>query len=158
MDDVITRLDDAAQNGVTAAQLTPSESAPRVGTWLLSWTAVLAGVLAVGLSAYMFYRFAENDTGVIVLLSAFILCFGGGALAYGPLFIMARLMRRAWIYPQKSQALWVLALAGPWVIAGGIMLTFSNILRYAGIVAIGLSLVFCVWALRHIWRYGRKQR
>jgi len=136
---------------VTRSSQMPAQNvaAPRVWSLILSWLAVLAGVCVLIASGYMFYGFAENDTGAEVLLSAFLLCFGAGALAYGPLFIIAKLIRRARLYPRRSQAFWVLALAVPWLCAGGVLLTFSNNMRYLGIAAVTLSVVFIVWALRH---------
>jgi hypothetical protein len=140
MDPIITR---------PSVPIDPDARPAHVGSFLLSWTAGLAGVAVLIASGYMFYGFAENDTGAAVLLSAFILCFGAGALAYGPLFIIAKLIGRARLYPRRSRALWVLALALPWLAAGAVLLTFSNNMRYVGGAAAGLSLLFILWALRH---------
>jgi len=143
MDPIITRPSEISA---------PPASAPRVGSFLLSWTATIAGILGLIASGYMFYGFAENDTGAAVLLSAFLLCFGAGALAYGPLFIIAKLIRTGRVYPRKSQAFWVLALALPWALAGSVLLTFSNNMRYLGGAALLLSLAFSLWAVRHFRR------
>lgn len=145
-----------------ASVLTPPHSKavqdnPRVGSFLLSWLARFAGLMMLALSGYMFYRFAENDWGMKVLASAFALCFGAGSLAYGPLFIMGGLMARSRKTPTKRQAVWVLALSLPWLCAGGVLLTYSNMMRYAGIVAIGLSLLFTFWAFRHLARFRRER-
>jgi len=121
----------------------------RLGSYLLAWVAILAGAALLGLSAYMFYRFAENDTGFWVLVSAFTLCFGAGALAYGPLFIIAKLIRTGRTSPRRAQGGWVLALALPWLFAGGVLATFPNNMRYFGGAAIILSGLIIVWSLRH---------
>lgn len=122
---------------------------PRVGSYLLSWLAVIAGIAVLIACGYMFYLFAENDLGVKLLASTFILCFGGGALAYGPLFIMAKLIRNGRKTPTKRQAIWVLALAFPWLLAGGVLMTYPNIMRYLGVCTVLLSGILCVWAIRH---------
>jgi len=143
MDPVITR----------PAEMPPAlDNAPhavRVGSYILAWVAIFAGTALLGLSAYMFYRFAENDTGFWVLLSAFILCFGAGALAYGPLFIIAKIIRAARTAPRRAQGGWVLALALPWLLAGGVLVTFPNNMRYLGGAAIILSSLFIIWSVRH---------
>lgn len=122
---------------------------PRVGSFLLSWLAIIAGLAVLAGSGYMFYLFAENDWGVKVLLSAFALCFGAGSLAFGPLFIIARLIGQGRKNPAQKQAIWVLALSVPWLIAGGVLITYPNAMRYAGILALALSALFILWALRH---------
>lgn len=143
MDPIITRpVDRPPATGSAPA-------AARLGSYILSWAAVLAGVIMIALSAYMFYRFAENDTGLWVLVSAFVLCFGAGALAYGPLFIIAKLIRSGRVKPRRSQGGWVLALALPWLFAGGVLMTFPNNMRYLGGAAFIISLIFIIWSWRH---------
>jgi len=123
---------------------------PRVGSFLLSWLAIIAGLAVLAGSAYMFYLFAENDWGVKVLLSAFALCFGAGSLAFGPLFIIGRLIGQGRKNPLKRQAFWVLALSVPWMIAGGVLITYPNAMRYAGLLAVSLSALFALWSIRHL--------
>ena len=127
----------------------------RMGSYFLSWVARLAAVAALMGSAYMFYRFAENDFEVNVLLWAFALCFGAGALAYGPLFIIAGLLKRSRNTPTKRQAIWVLALSLPWTVAGVILLTYPNAMRYLGIAALGFSGLFGGWSVLHLGRMRR---
>ena len=149
----VKRAADALMSPVNKTGARPTKDSgpkPRVGSFLLSWLAVITGAACVIASGYMFYRFAENDFGVAVLLSAFALCFGVGALAYGPLFIMARLISNGRKNPTKRQALWVLAFSIPWLIAGEILITYPNSMRYLGIFAIGLSVLFILWAIRHL--------
>lgn len=122
---------------------------PQVGSFLLSWLAIMAGIAVLIACAYMFYLFAENDLGAKLLASSFVLCFGAGALAYGPLFIMAKLIRNARKAPTKRQAVWVLALALPWMLAGAVLITYPNIMRYLGLSAILLSALLSIWAVRH---------
>ena len=80
----------------------------------------------------------------------FILCFGVGALAYIPLFIIAKLIKAACVHPVNRQTFWVLALSVPWLIVGGILITYPNSMRYLGGVALGLSGLFILWALRNL--------
>lgn len=133
-----------------ARPIKQKEPSARVGSFLLSWLAVIAGIAVLAGSGYMFYLFAENDFGVKVLLSAFALCFGAGSLAFGPLFIIARLIRNGRKMPTKRQAVWVLALSVPWLLAGGILVTYPNAMRFAGLLAVVLSALFILWAFRHL--------
>ena len=128
------------------------------GSFILSWLARLAAVTVLIGSAYTFYRFAENDFEVKVLLWAFALCFGLGALAYGPLFIIAGLLKRSRKTPTKRQAVWVLALSLPWLMAGGILITYPNVMRFLGIAAMGFSGLFTVWSILHWQRVHRLAR
>ena len=138
--------------------LKPSSSKPKgsrgAGSFLLSWLALAAGWACVIGSGYMFYLFAENDFGVKVLLSAFALCFGVGALGFIPLFIIARLIKNSRKLLRKNQAYWGLALSVPWLITGAVMLSYPNNMRYAGLFAVILSILFIIWAFRHL-RYIR---
>jgi len=134
-----------------------ARSNARVGSFLLSWLAIFVGVACVIISGYMFYRFAENDVGFKVLLSAFALCFGVGALAYIPLFLIAKLIRAGRMRPAKGQVFWTLALSVPWLIAGAILITYPNAMRYFGGLAVGLSLLFIFWSVRHWAHIRRKQ-
>ena len=150
--DPITPLPTPASENKPVSELNQKS---RMGSYLLSWVARLAAVTALIGSAYMFYRFAENDFEVKVLLWAFALCFGAGALAYGPLFIIAGLLKRSQNTPTKRQAVWVLALSLPWSIAGLILITYPNTMRYLGVAAIGFSGLFGVWSVLHWRRMGR---
>lgn len=142
MDNIITRIEDDSKDVETAPM-------PDIIGGVLSWLAVFAGLCIFALSAYMFYRFAENDVGFWVLISSFLLCFGAGALAYGPLFIIAKLIGAGRRQPRRSQAFWVMALAFPWLVAGGVMITFSNDMRYLGGGALILSAGFILWSFHH---------
>ena len=140
----------AAELMSAVAPAKDTRAKPRVGSFLLSWLAIIAGLAVLAGAAYMFYLFAENDFEAKVLLSAFALCFGAGSLAFGPLFIIGRLIGQGRKNPLKRQAFWVLALSVPWMIAGAILITYPNMMRYAGLLAVGLSALFTLWALRHL--------
>ena len=135
--------------------LQPDRSTKGIGSFLLSWVARLGAVAVLIGSGYMFYKFAENDLEVNVLLWAFAFCFGAGALAYGPLFIIAGLLKRSRKTPTKRQAVWVLALSLPWCVAGAILMTYPNVMRYLGASAVGFSGLFAVWSIVH-WRRIRR--
>ena len=139
----------------TPAARTTDGSHSRIGSFILSWLARVAAVAVLIGSAYMFYRFAENDFGAKVLLWAFALCFGAGALAYGPLFIIAGLLKRSRKTPTKRQAVWVLALSLPWVMAGGILITYPNFMRLLGVATMSFSSLFAVWSIQH-WQRVRR--
>ncbi|MEP6343864.1 MAG: hypothetical protein ABJ275_11175 [Maricaulaceae bacterium] len=135
--------------------VTARQTKSYLGSFILSWLARLAAVAVLIGSGYMFYRFAENDFGTKVLLWAFALCFGAGALAYGPLFIIAGLLKRSRKKPTKRQAVWVLALSLPWCVAGGILITYPNAMRYLGLASVGFSGLFALWSVFHWQRIRR---
>jgi len=122
----------------------------KVAVLLLIW---LARFVALGLilyTSYMFYRFAENDFAIGVLAYAFLLCFSVGAITFIPLLIIAHLIARSQHKPTIRQGVWVLALATPWLPATFFLLQYKGALLAAGLLCLGLSLLYSVWAIWHI--------
>lgn len=117
-------------------------------------TAVAAGLTALltfGLSAYFFYGFTQTDQGLWTLASAFGLCFGVGALAYGPCIYLARTARRS----VKGRAIrkgfaLALLLMLPWVCVSLIFVGWSALPKIYGGLSLILSISFCAWAFKRM--------
>jgi len=113
-------------------------------------SAILA-VAAMIASAIGFAGFAENDTGFWHLVTAFILCFGVGALAYIPLAIISLLAKWAiWVPLTRMTAILIILVILPW-------LPFAFYLSKAGEVMTKLSIAIVItvlfilfWAARYL--------
>ena len=117
---------------------------------------ILALILAIGAviaSSVAFAGFAENDTGFGHLVSAFLLCFGIGGLAYIPLSLIAFYGRRAMHTPlPKFRAIVVLLLTLPWFPLGFFLFRAAPSLRIATIIGVLAALFITIWALRFLRR------
>lgn len=137
----------------------PSKVPPLAGqpqlaksSFVVMLVSALAGLAAFGLSIYFFLGFAENDVQFGALSSAFLLCFGVGALAYGPMFWITNIARRVRLKgPSKRDVLLVLALMIPWLI-----LSMSLIATRFPLIIIGVVLtVLCMFILTWAWAVFR---
>ena len=118
---------------------------------MVAFAASLTALLTFGLSAYFFYGFTQTDQGFWTLVSAFGLCFGLGALAYGPCVYLARTARHS----VKGQAMrkgfaLALLLMLPWVCVSLIFIFWSVLPKIYGSLALILSTSFCVWAFKRM--------
>lgn len=99
-----------------------------------------AGALGIIICAFYFLGFAENDQGVLHLLSAFALCFGIGALFYLPTFFIARkahIFLRSGARPRQGRqiiaiilpwpvlAFYFAQLGGPWALISAIIFALT---------------------------------
>lgn len=114
--------------------------------------AALAGVGALVICGFYFAGFAENDAQLGNLTSAFVLCFGIGALAYVPMFWISRIARQVRLKgPSRRAVLLILALIIPWLI-----LSLSLVATRIPLVFIGIGLtVFCLFILSWAWAVYR---
>lgn len=116
--------------------------------------ALLAGLTALvtfGLAAYFFYGFTQTDQGFWTLASAFGLCFGVGALAYGPCFYLSRTAWHA-VKGRATRKAFALALLLmlPWVCVALIFIGWSALPKLYGVLALILSVSFCSWAFKRM--------
>jgi len=112
---------------------------------------VLLALISFGMSAFAFAGFAENDTGAVHLSSAFLLCFGVGALAYVPLGIIAIYARKAVNVPlPRYRAIVTLLLVLPWFGLCYYLLRFAPKLRVFAIISIVSALFITFWAIRYL--------
>ena len=131
---------------VPEAAAKPASTPYRRWSWAVRLIAGLAAIGVMVLCAYLFSGFAENDTGVWHLLSAFALCFGVGLLAYGPLFAIA-----AWAHnslktdARASHPVLSLFLILPWVIVAGLLIPNGGYWVMAAIGIWLLSAVLLFW-------------
>ena len=108
-------------------------------------------VLSLIMSAVAFAGFAENDFNLPHLISAFLLCFGVGALAYGPLTLIFYYAKQAITAPMpKFRVFVVIALILPWFVLGFYLARLQDWVAAGGIVGIVTSLLIGVWALRYL--------
>lgn len=109
---------------------------------------ILAVLISFGLSCYFFYGFWETDQGFWTLLNSAALCFGVGAMAFGPSMIIAIAARRA--LGGKARAgsyICVLLMALPWL-ALSLLLCFGSAMPFIyGIFPLIISLLWTIWAL-----------
>lgn len=153
-ENIITPIGAPRKLGPTkAAPLTPlpKRSLRRDIDGLIALLAALTALATFGLAAYFFYGFTQTDQGFWTLASAFALCFGVGALAYGPCSYVARI---AWHAvkgraARKSYAL-ALLLMLPWVCVSLIFIGFSALPKVYGALALILSASFCTWAFKRM--------
>ena len=112
---------------------------------------IVLGLTALSFSAVAFMGFAENDTGLTHLLSAFALSFGLGALAFLPLSIIAYYAKRAIANPLPSyRAILVLLLILPWFFLCYYLMKIEGVMRYSAIICLLSALFIGAWALRFL--------
>ena len=127
-----------------AAKVKPAHSPYQFWSKSTRFLAIVAGILSLIYCGYLWAGFMENDTGILHLLSAFALCFGAGALAYGPLFVIAYWAHRsAQVGPKKSWTLLTIFLVLPWMIIGAMVMPIGGIWPLIGV---GI-LLFCLFLL-----------
>ena len=108
--------------------------------------ACLSGFLAFLTATLFFAGFAGNDTNPAGLASAFILSFGLGLFAIVPSLIVAKISYRAWRYGfDVKRGLYVLFLSLPWVVLSILIILYTPLPFYLGIIAFTLSSLICVW-------------
>ncbi len=111
---------------------------------------IILAVVSLGISAFAFAGFAENDTGAVHLLSAFAICFGAGALAYIPLAIIAFYARRAIHKPlPRYRAVITLLLVLPWFVLSYNLLRYAPKMQVFAGISILSALFITFWALRY---------
>ncbi len=117
---------------------------------LIFWLCLILAIVSVIASGWAFIGFAENDTGFMHLLSAFLLCFGIGALAYGPLGLTAYFAKKAIYKPMpRLRAIIVILLAWPWLPFAFILAKVSQYGLFAGILAAFTAILIILWAVRY---------
>jgi len=114
---------------------------------------IILAVIAILASAIGFAGFAENDQAIGHLVSAFLLCFGIGALAFGPLGIIAYFARRAIWKPMPSiRAVITLVFLLPWLPLGYYLIRLEGAMRIFGIIAVLATIFIGIWAIRYLRR------
>ena len=110
--------------------------------------ACFATLTTLAYSALFFSRFLENDTHIWGVLSAFLLCFGVGALGYIPAGLTGRIAWRAYKGGAKQRSLIVaIILIVPWIILSLALLFVSDMSKlYSLPIVITVSLL-AAWAL-----------
>lgn len=117
---------------------------------IMTLSAILA-IAAVIASAIGFFGFAENDTGVWHLVTAFLLCFGIGALAYLPLAIIFILAKRAiWIPLTRTSAILVACLVLPWLPFAYYLNRIGEPMTFFSVGIVVTVLFILGWALRFL--------
>lgn len=138
----------------TAETEPPLAQAPQLAksSFMVMFLTALAGLAALGLCGFYFAGFAENDAQLGNLTSAFVLCFGIGALAYVPMFWISRIARHVRLKgPDRRAVLLTLALIIPWLI-----LSLSLIATRIPLIFIGIGLtIFCLFILSWAWAVYR---
>ncbi len=112
--------------------------------------AMFVGFAALIMSGLAFAGFAENDQNVTHLISAFGLCFGTGALAYGPMALIALYARKAIHQPlPRFRAIVVLLLMIPWLVLAGFVFRIGGNWPYVGVIVAVTAMFISVWAVRY---------
>lgn len=113
---------------------------------------VLCGVCSlgiIGLAMWYFAGFAENDQGIIHLLTAFAFSLGLAALALAPVVAVWRLARQA--RPSKTGIMFAAALLIPWLIVAYYMGALGGLWLWGGLGVAGLTFIFIFWLIK-LWR------
>ena len=114
----------------------------------------LAAISALGYSLYYFTRFLENDSQFWGTVSAFLLCFGVGALGFIPAAFISRIAWRA----HKNGAtrkglLWAMVLLVPWLGLSLILVFISALPLLYSLLILAISALLTVWAGLSLHRY-----
>jgi len=113
--------------------------------------AIIIGLAALAMSAVAFAGFAENDQNFTHLLSAFGLCFGIGALAYGPMGLIALYARKAIHHPMpRFRSVIVLLLMLPWFFLAWLVFKLGENWRLIAVLGVLTALFISVWAVRFL--------
>ena len=136
-------LDPIYQTAVPAAK-----PAGRRADLLAALVAGIGSGLSTLTAIWFFIGFAENDTRLEHLTSAFVLTCGLFAFAIIPFSLVCRF---AWAAYRDSAArahlLWALFLMLPWVGLGVLTITHTPLPIWSGYIIAGLALILSVWAL-----------
>ena len=116
---------------------------------------IMLAVIGAGLagSGILFSGYLGGGRSAIGVLQAFLLCFGTGAVIYGPaivIFLFARSVRANG--PSKAVGIFSVIIALPVWIYGGLTLIFYPTFWLWGGLALALGLYLTYWAvivLRH---------
>ena len=124
--------------------------------------ALIAGLGAglSGLAAIWFFSgFAENDTRLEHLTSAFVLTVILFSFAIIPFTLVARFAWRAYRQEAKqAQLLWTVFLMLPWVGLGTLAISHTPLPSWCGIIVTGLATLLSLWALVSLileWKVAR---
>lgn len=113
--------------------------------------AILVGLAAVILSGVAFAGFAENDQNPTHLMSAFGTSFGTGALAFGPMILVAIYARTAIYTPlPRYRALIVILLMLPWFVLAYFIFKIGDIWRLVAMTGTLVVLFITIWAARFL--------
>lgn len=112
--------------------------------------AMFVGFVALIMSGLTFVGFAENDQNITHLISAFGLCFGTGALAYGPMALIALYARKAIDNPlPRFRAIVVLLLMLPWFVLAGLVFRLSGTWQIIAALGALVATFISFWAIRY---------
>lgn len=121
------------------AKQTSLSTVGKIWTHGLRVVSLILGISALGLCVWFFAGFAANDVYILHLLSAAFLCFGIGAPAYIPVFMIARTAHVALQSPPKRRprviavclvlpwlplSWYLFLLGGKWVFGAGVMVFY----------------------------------
>ncbi len=134
------------------------EKSPRQGTaadLVAAYISGAAALAAFGGSVYAFWRFLENDTQIWGTLSAFILCFGIGALAYIPAAIIGRIAVRAHRSgTSRRRLIGVLALLFPWLVLSLLCLILSPLPKIYSAASLIITALLGFWASYSLYKHN----
>ena len=112
--------------------------------------ALMAGIGAGGsilAAIWFFLGFAENDTRLEHLSSAFVLTLLLFAFAIIPFGFVSRFAYSAYRRSAKrAHLLWTMFLMLPWVGLGALTVTHTPLPIWCGVVIAGLAGLLCLWA------------
>ncbi len=140
-----------------------SPSAPDTPFGILSrfvrFLCVVLGLIAIGVSFYMFMGFVENDKGIGHLASALTLCLTVGALAFMPLACITHFSHYSYYRgPSRRYAVLTLLFVIPWMVVGGLLIPNGGIWPVIGAIIIVASLIIGFWAVVSWVQFGRIPR
>ena len=113
--------------------------------------ALMAGIGASGstlAAIWFFFGFAENDSRLEHLTSAFVLTLLLFAFAIIPFSLVSRFAYSAYREGAKrTHLLWTLFLMIPWIGLGALTVTHTPLPIWCGLSIAGLAGLLCLWAV-----------
>ena len=132
----------------------PAETRAATGDFFSKLIFALCIILVIGAligSAYGFAGFAENDQGVMHLLSAFALCFGLGGLVFVPAGIIAKYAKTAIKTPlSRGRAIVVLLFTLPWLPFCFYLFRLDGLPRTGALFGLFCAVFIAIWAIRFL--------
>lgn len=114
---------------------------------LAAYLAFASAFLALCVCAYFWARFLENDENNWGMVSAFFLCFGGGAFAYIPAWLTGKIAFKSYKEgADKKRYRLALCLIVPWAVLALTFVAFSAMALIYSLPILAITFMLVFWA------------
>jgi len=135
---------------ITPVTHRPKKSLPagRQADRLARLIAGLGALLSLIAATWFFAGFAENDTRPEHLASALVLTLILFSFAVIPFVLVAGFAHKAYrAGTRRAHLLWTLLLMLPWILLGGLAISYTPLPVWCGIIMTGFALLLSLWAV-----------